>query len=57
MAGRWCWAHKNFAVAVGFDAALNFRENGIGEDLVPAAQVERLMRLLGWKIDGQRGHA
>jgi hypothetical protein len=35
-------AHENVTVGVGFDAALHFEQFGVGADLFPAREVERV---------------
>jgi hypothetical protein len=49
-------AHDDMAVAVGFDAAFDLGQFGIGQQLGPAAQVESGLGLVRRQFNGQRCH-
>lgn len=44
------------AIAIGFDAAFEFRQFGIRRQFSPAAQVKIRLEALWRQLNGQRGH-
>ena len=56
MAGGWGWAHKDVTMPVGLNPALDLDPLGIGDELRPATQVERGLRVLRRSFDRERVH-
>jgi hypothetical protein len=53
---RWR-THNDLPVAIGFNAALDFRKLSVRQQLIPAPQVGSHLVALGRKVDSQRRHA
>ncbi len=54
--GCWGWAHEDMAVAVGFDAALDFGQLGVGQQCIPTLEVDGGLGLLGRQGDAEGCH-